>query len=131
VILIWSSGHWVIWSLPRRENYYVGIGDSVWYSSRPDLVAAALRQRASAPDFGVTREYFGLWAGVLMERDNPESVRLGRRNAPRDPSAYAAPARLERMELLETLRQLNVSRSGAAAEMTATTIRSIEREMAR
>lgn len=92
-------------SLPEGNgDGYQGIDNSVAFSSRPDLVAEALRERASAPGFGVTRGYFELWVGVLMERDFPEAYRLPRQGKARDP--------------------------GVAAEITGTTVRSVERQAA-
>jgi len=113
-----------------NRNGSIGIDDSVAYSSRPDLVAAALRERASGPGFGVMRGYFELWVGVLMERDSPEAYRLPREGGALDRDAAAEMWRTTSRELLELLRELNAIKTSVAAEITGATIRSVEHQAA-
>lgn len=105
---------------------FVGVDTSVATSSRPDLVADALRSRAARPDFGITLGYFDLWTRVVLERDHPELVRLTRADGEPLPESAADLLRVARRDLVAVLRELAVSKSGVAAEITAATIRSVE-----
>lgn len=110
---------------------YSGVDGSVAYSGRPDLVAAALGERASAPDFGVVRGYFDVWVRVLLERDHPTLVRLNRPRDTRAGETLDEWDRVARQGLLDTLRELNRSKTGVAAEITGATVRQEERALAR
>lgn len=112
-------------------NGYSLVDDSVAYSSRPDLVAAALGARAADADFGLMRGYFELWTNVVLERDHPELVRLGRTGRIGRPASAAELRRVTQATLLATLRELARSKTRMAAEITAATIRSVERDWAR
>ncbi len=105
--------------------------DGVAYSSRPDLVAAALHERAAAPDFGVMRGYFELWVKVLVERDHPALVRLPHSERIRWSDTDLQLERGLRQGLLDAVRELGRSKTGVAAEITNATLRQIEREMAK
>lgn len=110
---------------------YSGVDSSVANSSRPDLVAEALRERAAGPDFGVVRGYFELWARVVLERDHPELVRLTRAEGERLPEPTVDLLRVAHRGLLALLRELVPSKRGIAAEITAATIRSVESDLAK
>ena len=118
----WRSGE-------AKGNGY-SVETSTAYSSRPDLVEAAMRERAGMPDFGVTRGYFELWANVLAERDHPELVRLTNREGLLRPDQLAA-WRSSREAAVKSLRELNRRKVGLAAEITATTIRFVQRDLDR
>ena len=109
----------------------VPVDSWVAYSSRPDLVAAALEARAAAPEFGITRGYFDLWHRVILERDFPRLVRLGRPDGTRKPETGGAAGVLKKRQMLEVIRRLSEVKRGIAAEMTTTTIRWIERGLAK
>jgi hypothetical protein len=109
----------------------LGSDASVAYSSRPYLVAAALRERAAAPDFAVMRGYFNLWVNVLLERDHPDLVRLTRADEVRLPETAADLRRIVQRTLLAALHELAGSKTGIAAEITIATIRSVERDTAK
>jgi hypothetical protein len=110
---------------------YAAVDTSVAYSSRPDLVAAALRERAASADFGIIRGYFELWVNVILERDHPGLVRLTRAEGVRLPETAGDLRRGASRELLATLRELARSKTGIAAEITAGTIRSVESDLAK
>jgi hypothetical protein len=110
---------------------YSGVDTSLAYSSRPDLVATALHQRAAGADFGVMRGYFELWANVVLERDHPELVRLTRADGARLPETAGELRKVVQLELLTALRELAQSKTAIAAEITAATIRSVERDLAK
>lgn len=109
----------------------IPVDSSVAYSSRPDVVAAALEARASAPEFGITRGYFELWHKVVLERDYPRLVRLGRSDGPRVPETGGAAGVLTKRQLLNIVQRLNAAKVGVAAELTATTVRRVDQELAR
>lgn len=117
--------------LEANGEGYSGVDTSLAYSSRPDLVAAALRQRAADSDFGVMRGYFELWTNVVLERDHPALVRLTRAEGQRLPEAAGDLRRGTRAELLAALRELAQLKAGIAAEITEATIRSVERDLAK
>jgi hypothetical protein len=106
-------------------------GEHVAYSSRPDLVAAALRDRAASPEFGVTPRYFELWAKVLLERDHPALVRLTRSDRAPEPETGGKLGQAASRELLDTVRALNRAKTGVAADITGATLRQVERDLAK
>lgn len=108
----------------------MSLDTSMAYSSRPDLVAAALAERAALPGFGVTRGYFDLWHRVLLERDYPNLIRLGRPDGPRRPVTGGSAGVGTMRQLLSVVRELAAGKSGVAAEMTTNTIRRVEQELA-
>ena len=118
-------------TLEAKQVAYQGVDTSVLHSSRPDLVAAALRERAAEPGFGVMRGYFELWVNVLIERDHPELVRLTRTRALREQETERELRMPVIRELLDTMRELNGSKTGLAAEITGATLRWVERDLER
>ena len=92
-------------------------------------VEQPVRERAAAPNFGVMRAYFELWAKVLLERDHPEVVRLTRRDGARQAETGAELGKGVRQELLDTVRELNRLKTGVAAEITSATLRQVERDL--
>lgn len=115
-----------------RGNGYQGIDQSMLLAStRPDLIAKMIAERAAAPAFAVMRGYFELWVNVVVERDHPEMLRLRGENELRDEDKYRQWYRRAGGEVLDTLRLLNANKTGVAAEVTAVTIRSVERDRAK
>lgn len=89
------------------------------------------RQTRGRPDFGIVRGYFDLWVDIILERDHPDRFRLRGENEQRDGTWYRPAQRSAASQVLETVRRLNRRKTGSAAEMTSTTIRAIERELAK
>lgn len=110
-------------------NGFVGGDHSVALSSRPDLVAAALAERASLPGFGVMRGYAELWGDVLMEQRHPELFRVRQVDEARDWDAYGTWRTAIVRELLERLQQMVAEKTGTSAEITRATIRALERSL--
>jgi hypothetical protein len=77
------------------------------------------------------RGYFGLWAGVLSEKDHPELFRLQIDGRTRDRKVDAEAATAANRQLLEVVRELSRRKTGVAAEITAATIRQVERELSK
>jgi hypothetical protein len=100
-------------------------------STRPDLIAEMVAERAAAPAFAIMRGYFELWVNVVMERNHPEMLRLRGETELPDEDNYRQWHRRAGGEVLDALRLLNANKTGAAAEVTAVTIRSVERDRAK
>lgn len=109
-----------------KGNGYDGVESWVANSSRPDLVAAALHERAAASDFAVMRGYFELWVNVLLERDHPTLVRLARPKDARQGGSVPELRGAATEQLLDIVRELHRSKTGVAAEVTAATVRHVE-----
>ena len=76
------------------------------------------------------RSYFELWARVLLERDQPELVRLRRPDGIRMPETGGR-LRVVHWELLNTVRELSRLKTGVAVETTDAMLRQVERDLAR
>jgi hypothetical protein len=112
-----------------KGNGYAGVDGPGDLSTRPDLIVAALEERASADDFGVQYGYVTHLLQALMQRDSPEVSSL----FGGDPEAADAPRRRQaalnaRATALAFLRRVFPSKSGVAREMTADTIQMLQRD---
>lgn len=110
-------------------NGFVGGDRSVALSSRPDLMAAALSERASLPGFGVMRGYAEVWADVIMEMQHPRMFSVRQEDEARDWDAYGTWRTAIVRELLERLQRIVAEKTGTSAEITRATILALERSM--
>jgi hypothetical protein len=95
-------------------------------TTRPDFVAAALKEQAEQPDFAVGGGYLHRWAQFLVQRDHPELFCLnGDSDAENQDNLRRYTTYLYEAErgLVQMLQSLLPSKHREAAEATAVTIR--------
>jgi len=115
----------------RKFNSYVLLPQPLLRSTtRPDLVAAALKKRAEQTDFAVGSGYVDRWANFLVQRDHHELFRLnGDTYADNQDNLRRFTTYLYDAErgLVAMLEPLLPNKGGEAAEATAVTIRVVRK----
>jgi hypothetical protein len=115
----------------QEFNSYVLPPQSLLRSTtRPDLVAAALKERAGQPDFAVGGGYVHHWAQFLVQRDHPELFRLNGGSYAENQDnlrRYATYLYDAERSLVAMLEPLVPNKAGEAAEATAVTIRIVRK----
>jgi hypothetical protein len=99
-------------------------------TTRPDLVATALKEQAEQPDFAVSGGYVYRWAQFLVQRDHPEIFRLnGDSYAENQDNLrhYATYLYEAERGLVQMLDSLLPSKQREAAEATSVTIRVVRK----
>ena len=119
--------------LSRTVTGYFGLPQHVLQSStRPDLVASAMLERAQKPDFGVDSVYVRVWADYLARSRYPEDYFAQPLDAvpPQGPAAHGNAYFDARDEIAKTLQGLMGSKTKEAASTTRATIKSVHEDQA-